>query len=137
MNFTVYFSKDGLPDDTLSPVINIWEATAGGAQVATNEPMDLIAVGSGGYTFELLTADPNKNYFGLADSITLTERYAPCMTTVQGSVDFIKSIEGGAWSVENNQMIFYAEDNVTEVARFNLFAGATPSITNVTKREKV
>ena len=37
-------------------------------------------------------------------------------------VDFIKDIEGGRWTIdtENNQMIFYKSDNVTEIARFNL-----------------
>ena len=33
---------------------------------------------------------------------------------------FIKKIEGGRWRIVNNQMIFYDEDNITEIARFNL-----------------
>jgi len=35
---------------------------------------------------------------------------------------FIKYIEGGRWKIDTslNQMIFYKDDNVTEVARFNL-----------------
>lgn len=35
-------------------------------------------------------------------------------------VDFIKNIEGGRWHISNNQMIFYADDNTTEIARFDL-----------------
>jgi hypothetical protein len=35
-------------------------------------------------------------------------------------VAFIKGIEAGRWKIANNQMIFYAEDNITELARFNL-----------------
>lgn len=37
-----------------------------------------------------------------------------------GDVEFIKAIEGGRWRIENYQMIFYDEDNITEVARFDL-----------------
>ncbi|MCK4527728.1 right-handed parallel beta-helix repeat-containing protein, partial [candidate division WOR-3 bacterium] len=33
---------------------------------------------------------------------------------------FLAAIEGGRWKIISNQMIFYKEDNVTEVARFNL-----------------
>jgi hypothetical protein len=33
---------------------------------------------------------------------------------------FVKGIEAGRWKIENNQMIFYAEDNLTELVRFNL-----------------
>jgi hypothetical protein len=34
---------------------------------------------------------------------------------------FLKNIEGGKWKRDGVQMIFYAEDNTTEIARFNLF----------------
>jgi hypothetical protein len=43
------------------------------------------------------------------------------LTQISGSIDFIQKIEGGKWKIINNQMIFYATDNSTEVARFNLF----------------
>ena len=33
---------------------------------------------------------------------------------------FLAAIEGGRWKIISNQMVFYKEDNVTEVARFNL-----------------
>lgn len=36
-------------------------------------------------------------------------------------VDNIYDIEEGRWHIVGNQMIFYKTDNVTEVARFNLF----------------
>ena len=36
----------------------------------------------------------------------------------------MKSIEGGKWEIKNNQMIFYAENNTTELARFNLYNDA-------------
>lgn len=37
---------------------------------------------------------------------------------------FLKNIEGGRWKRTGTQMIFYAEDNITEVARFNLLCDA-------------
>jgi hypothetical protein len=51
--------------------------------------------------------------------------------TIADDVAFIKYIEGGRWKIDTslNQMIFYKDDNVTEVARFNLkdSAGAAVS----------
>lgn len=46
------------------------------------------------------------------------------------NVEFIKDIEGGRWRINTttNQMIFYKNDNTTEVARFNLFdSGSNPT----------
>lgn len=45
---------------------------------------------------------------------------------------------GGKWEMISNQLIIYKADNVTEVARFNLFdSSGTPAMTDVTKRERV
>jgi len=33
---------------------------------------------------------------------------------------FVKDIEGGKWEIVGTQMIFYKDDNITEVARFNI-----------------
>ena len=50
----------------------------------------------------------------------------------------IKDYQEGRYKIENNQMIFYKADNVTEVARFNLLdAGGSPSMTSVFERIKV
>lgn len=40
---------------------------------------------------------------------------------ISSDVLFIKNIEGGKWEIVNNQMIFFKEDNITEIARFNLY----------------
>jgi len=54
------------------------------------------------------------------------------------NISNIKSFNDGKWEILNNQMIFYASDNITEIARFNLFDSAgQPSELNVYKREKV
>lgn len=43
-------------------------------------------------------------------------------------VEFIKDIEGGKWAIVGNQMIFYKDDNVTEVARFDLDDANAPTV---------
>lgn len=53
-------------------------------------------------------------------------------------LEFVRQIEGGRWRIINNQMIFYEDDNVTEIARFNLFdQGGSPSSTDVFERRRV
>lgn len=45
---------------------------------------------------------------------------------------------GGKWEIVGNQMIFYKEDNITEIMRFNLFdSSGNPSMTEVYSRERV
>jgi hypothetical protein len=60
------------------------------------------------------------------------------LTQVSGAVEFIKHIEGGRWIIDEtvNQMIFYEPDNVTEVARFNLY-DITGSATSTCVYERV
>jgi len=41
--------------------------------------------------------------------------------TFGGGVNTIFDVETGRWVIENNQMIFYKPDNVTELFRFDLF----------------
>lgn len=57
---------------------------------------------------------------------------------ISSDISFIKNIEGGRWKIFNNQMIFYTEDNITEVARFNLKdSSGAPTESNVFERERV
>lgn len=51
---------------------------------------------------------------------------------------FVKGIEGGKWEVVGNQMIFYTDDNITEIARFDLSDDTgTPTMTEPYKRVRV
>lgn len=53
-------------------------------------------------------------------------------------LNFIQDIEGGRWRITSNQMIFYAEDNTTEVARFNLYdKDGNPANDDVYERRRV
>lgn len=53
-------------------------------------------------------------------------------------IKFINAIEGGRWRIVGNQMIFYEEDNSTEVARFDLTdQGGSPAMKDVFERQRV
>ena len=55
-----------------------------------------------------------------------------------GSVQVIRDMTEGRWKIVADQMIFYAADNMTEVARFNLFDDTgTPSMDAVFERFRV
>jgi hypothetical protein len=63
-----------------------------------------------------------------------TEDYSPIDEQTQFNYD----ISGGRWKIVGNQMIFYQEDNVTEIRRFNLFDDlGSPSMDSVFERVKV
>ena len=40
--------------------------------------------------------------------------------SVMSDLAFVKHIEGGRWVISGTEMIFYSDDNVTEIARFNV-----------------
>ena len=53
-------------------------------------------------------------------------------------VELIKQIESGKWQLVGNQLIFYKDDNITEICRFNTFdVNGTPSMEDIMKRERV
>lgn len=59
-------------------------------------------------------------------------------TTALADIAFIKHIEGGRWKIVSNQMIFYRDDNVTEVARFDLKdSSGSPTMSNPMERSRV
>jgi hypothetical protein len=68
------------------------------------------------------------------------EENDPKVGSIYTDVQFIKSIEGGRWRINTatNQMVFYAEDNVTIVATFNLFdQNGTPTSSAPYERTRV
>jgi hypothetical protein len=46
--------------------------------------------------------------------------YDVILTALAVDIEFIKQIEGGRWELTGSQMIFYEDDNTTEVARFDI-----------------
>lgn len=60
------------------------------------------------------------------------------LNVLASDVEFIKHIEGGRWRIVSDQMIFYKSDNVTEVARFDLYDQfGLPSSETVFERRRV
>ena len=62
------------------------------------------------------------------------------LEAVAEDITFIKDIEGGMWQIDRDtkQMIFYKSDNITEIARFDLFdMNGAPSVDLIYKRERV
>lgn len=53
----------------------------------------------------------------------LTPTESAALLALQVDVEFMKDIEGGRWKIDKltDQMIFFKADNLTEIARFNLF----------------
>lgn len=60
------------------------------------------------------------------------------VTQMSGTIAQLYDISFGRWHIVGNQMVFYKEDNVTEVARFNLFDDTnTQSMDAVFQRTRV
>lgn len=60
------------------------------------------------------------------------------VTAMTGTLNSIYDIQFGRWRIVGDQMIFYKEDNSTEVARFNLFDDAgNPTMDAVFERTRV
>jgi len=59
-------------------------------------------------------------------------------TQISGTTAQLYDIQYGRWKIINNQMIFYKEDNSTEVVRFDLFDDTgSPTMDAVFDRVKV
>lgn len=60
------------------------------------------------------------------------------VNSMSTKVDSLYDIGYGRWEIKNNQMLFFRSDNITEVARFNLFDDAgNPTMDAVFQRVKV
>lgn len=60
------------------------------------------------------------------------------LTAINDRIEQIYQLTAGRWIIKDNQMIFYKDDNETEVARFNLFDNnGSPSMDAVFDRFRV
>jgi hypothetical protein len=58
--------------------------------------------------------------------------------TMMIDISYIRDFTAGRWKMQNNQMIFFKEDNITEIARFDLLNDAgLPSMESVFERKKL
>ncbi len=137
---TIY-SKLGTHDSNMENTIEVLETALRGTN---NKDLSVLS--------SQLTLHDNSIHSGITDittAISTTESNIrggdQSLETIKTSLDaaredltFVKNIEGGRWKIKSNQMIFYAADNETEVARFNLYdSGGSETSTNVYDRQRV
>ena len=140
MILIAFFSDQGIPKTGLTPAITVWEEDA--TVIVNAEAMTEIA--GGFYKYDFAVYDEAVNYCISADggaTLQDNDRYVLAtndLRDVEERLTFLKDIEGGRWKIEDNQMIFYKSDNVTEVARFNLFnADGVAAMKNLYERKRV
>ena len=74
----------------------------------------------------------------LSGAIASLSQITGTLASIETKTDRLIDIQYGRWFIDNNQMIFYGEDNVTEVARFDLFDDSgNPTMDAVFERVKV
>lgn len=111
-----------------------------GTEVSGSIPVTITDLGNGNYR-----ASYTPNVSGLWKLIVFHSTYFSqgkenSHQIYDGDMDdvkFLRDIEGGRWKIISNQMIFYKEDNATEVARFNLFKLGAPSMDSPDERVRV
>ena len=137
---TAFFTDKGTPETGLSPTIDIWDVPTGSGVVSGDT---MIEIDGGWYKYDFSAYDNTKDYVIRCDgSATLSgnDRYVFGSNDIGESntnIEFVKNIEGGKWEITGNQMIFYEDDNTTEVCRFNLTRAGVPVNELPDKRERV
>jgi hypothetical protein len=85
----------------------------------------------------LVDTDDLQSNQGNWSTVDLTATTAT-LSSIAADVTAIKKIQEGRWRIVGNQMIFYEDDNNTEIMRFNLFdASGDPAMTAVFDRQRV
>lgn len=139
-----FFTNSGTPALLLNPTIDVWDS-------ALNHPVNAQAmteIAGGWYQYDFVAYDDTVDYVIRADAgagLSDFERYVSAsnecdsaVSQLDGTLEFLRHIEGGRWRIVNNQMLFYRADNTTLVATFNLFDGAgNPTEENVAERRRV
>ena len=96
-----------------------------------------VLVAGNGLINDMGTSNPNDDALMNVDNVAYHVWDNTIATNLVLDVQFIKDIEGGRWIIDSalNQMIFYKDDNITEIARFDLTdATGQPTNTNVFER---
>ena len=149
MSIAAFFTKEGKPKEGLTPTIKILDVEEASFLIEEDEMTD---IGSGFYKYNY-ELNKDKEYVVLCDGgeeLREGERYCiarndyPMVFEIRremerkgGILETIMQIEKGRWKIEENQMIFFEEDNETEIMRFNLFDHkGQPSMEHVFDRVK-
>lgn len=138
-------TAEGAKIDPTSAVLNVYkiDPDAGTRAAISGSP------------FTLTKQESKTGWFGyLLNVLTLTAAQYECYVeaTVDGidthwvdsffksdelaDIIFLKDMIGGRWLIENNQMKFYKDDNITLIATFDLKnASGDPAMKDVFERE--
>lgn len=107
--------------------------------VCTIRGGNIVAVDSDGYAMSVI--EPSSNVTAVLAQSTSPSLVAEWSenekNTLLNTIEMIKQINSGKWVLENNQLIFYENDNGTELMRFNLFdQTGQPAMKNIFTRER-
>jgi len=140
MNIVTFFTNSGNPATGLTPTIHIRKISDNSLIISGSAMSE---VGDGFYKYGFTAYTGSVDYAIRTDggtSLSAHDRYQfagnenfvddiwnepladhTATGTFGQTINFIYDIQGGRWKVVDDQMIFYKDDNVTEIARFNLF----------------
>ena len=147
-SFTVYYSLNGgTPALVSSPTIfELDDTNMAGDYILTIDEVGMVS-GEGELTLHVTASgmDPVTRIVEISDNLDPSDEIIADAVwanadgvLVASGIETISSIEAGRWKIESNQMIFYEEDNVTEIMRFNLFDEAgDPANTDIFDRQRV
>ncbi len=138
MKVITFFTSGGIPAENLTPKITIREVSSKSI-IINNQLME--EIGDGFYMYSFNDYKEGRTYAVLingGDQLATGEKYSYGIIQdidINSAISFIKNIEGGKWEITDNKMVFYAEDNKTEIAKFSLYnKDNQPSMFDVTKR---
>ena len=144
---TAFQDDNKIPILGLTPTIRIRDL-ATNALVITDAPMS--EVGDGAYVYDFITYDNAKDYSFRADGGSsrhsfgsTTKDIEPIFDTLTTKVELMLQMTTGRWKMQTSGpqgpiMIFYKDDNITEIARFKLYDDTgIPSAINIFERVKV
>lgn len=118
-----------------------------GADALPTHPVTLLEMGNGHYRVVFTPLSEGLYYL-----IVYHEIYFPAgkgghfqifsddFSSLGAMIELVRDFSEGRWKIDEaaKQMIFFQADNVTEIARFNLFDSAgNPAVENIFDRQKV
>lgn len=118
-----------------------------GDNVTFTHPITIEELGEGHYRVSFTPSEEGLYYLIIKHPLYFPagkgghfQIFSEDLSSLGAMTSLIKDFTEGRWRIDKNtnQMIFFKEDNTTEIARFNLFDSAgNPSVETVFDRQKV
>jgi len=137
-----------LSSSSISTIVSgVWNENLNSYSVTGSAGALLVSasLGGGGSTSINYTAvanavwdEPLSGHQTSGSSGFIVSQMSGTLETISTTTNLMQQMGTGRWKIETNQMIFYRDDNVTEVMRFNLFDEfGAPTMDAVFERVKV